>query len=128
MILPDRPLVDRLCEKFPKAGKSAKSSGRAFDALNSTADRDLVKVWEEQEAAALLGRNVRPESMDIYDIKTQKGLSQLEYCAVIKVTNCVTGPSRDEMHLRLINDEMSDAGTKGGTTLLGQGLKIEDSQ
>jgi len=67
-------LVERLCEKLPKAGKSAKSSEQAFNALSSSADQDLVRVWEEQEVAALKGRNVRPESMDIYDIKIQKGL------------------------------------------------------
>jgi hypothetical protein len=65
--------VDRLCEKFPKAGKSVKSSERAFDSLNRTADPELVKVWKEQEASAVRGRNEHPESMDIYDIKIQKG-------------------------------------------------------
>ena len=76
IILPDRHLVDRLCEKFPKAGKSAKSSERAFAALDDTADRSLAQVWGEQEASALLGRNVCPESMDIYDIKIQKGFAE----------------------------------------------------
>jgi hypothetical protein len=76
-ILTDRPLsVDRLCEKLPKAGKSVKNSERAFEALNSTADPKLVKVWEEQEAAAVRGRNDNPGSMDIYDIKVQKGAEQ----------------------------------------------------
>ena len=69
-------LVEKLCEKFLKAEKSVKSSKETFDALNNTADRDLVRVWEQQEAGALSGRNVRPESMDIYDIKIQKGFSQ----------------------------------------------------
>jgi hypothetical protein len=66
--------VNRLCEKYLKARKSAKISKLAFDALSSTADRDLVQVWKEQEAAALAGRNSQPESMDIYDIKIHKGL------------------------------------------------------
>lgn len=50
------------------------NSERAFEALNSSADADLVKAWEEQETAALAGRNAHPESMDIYDIKIQQGL------------------------------------------------------
>ena len=53
-------------------------SERSFDALNRSADQTLVKIWEEQEAAALKGRNGRPESMDIYDIKIQKGSEQPE--------------------------------------------------
>jgi len=73
-----QPSVDRLCEKFPKAGKSVTHSERSFDALNRSADQTLVKIWEEQEAAALKGRNGRPESMDIYDIKIQKGSEQPE--------------------------------------------------
>jgi hypothetical protein len=32
------------------------------------------------------------------------------------------------MQLQLMSDERTNAGTKGGTTLIGQGLKIEDSQ
>jgi hypothetical protein len=51
-----------------------KNSERAFDALNISADPDLVKVWEGQEAAALAGRNEHPASMDIYDFKVEKGL------------------------------------------------------
>ena len=71
------PPVDRLCEKLPKARKSAENSEQAFHALNSTADPELVKVWDEQEAAAMMGRNDNPGSMDIYDIKVQKGVEQL---------------------------------------------------
>ena len=66
-------LVDRLCEKFPKAGKSVKSSEQAFDLLNCSADPELIRVWKEQEESAVMGRNVHPESMDIYNIKIQKG-------------------------------------------------------
>jgi hypothetical protein len=51
-----------------------KSSEQAFDALNSSANPELVRVWEEQEVAAMAGRNNHPGSMDIYDIKVQKGL------------------------------------------------------
>jgi hypothetical protein len=57
-----------------KARKSVQSSEQAFESLSGTADQDLVQVWKEQEAAALMGRDARPESMDIYDIKLQKGL------------------------------------------------------
>jgi hypothetical protein len=32
------------------------------------------------------------------------------------------------MQLQLMNDERASVATKGGTTLIGQGLKIEDSQ
>jgi hypothetical protein len=118
--------VDRLCEKFLKARKSAKSSGQEFIALSNTADQYLVKVWKEQETAALAGRNARPESMDIYDIKIQKGFEHWNH--LIAVTNYIPGPSKDEMQLQLMNDEITKAGTKGGATLIGQGLKIEDSQ
>ena len=40
----------------------------------------------------------------------------------------ILGPSKNEMQLQLMNDERTTAGAKGGTTLIGQGLKIEDSQ
>jgi hypothetical protein len=95
--------------------------------LNRTADPALVKVWEEQEVSALKARNARPESMDIYDIKIQKGFS-INNISLIRTTNHIPGPSKDEMQLLLMNDERSTAGTKGGTTLIGQGLKIEDTQ
>jgi hypothetical protein len=32
------------------------------------------------------------------------------------------------MQLQLMNDENANAGTKGGATIIAQGLKIEDSQ
>jgi hypothetical protein len=80
MFCSDLALVERLCEKFPKAEKSVKSSERAFDALSSSTDQDLVSVWKEQEATALIRRNAHPESMDIYDIKIQKGLSGQIIC------------------------------------------------
>lgn len=94
--------------------------------MSSTADQDLVQVWKEQEAAALMDRNIRPEAMDIYDIKVQKGLNCLNLRDV--ATNCIPGPSKDEMQLQLMNDESANAGTKGGATTISQGLKIEDSQ
>ena len=94
--------------------------------MNSTADQDLVQVWKEQEAAAWMGRNIRPELMDIYDIKVQKGLSGLNRLDV--ATDHIAGPSKDEMQLQLMNDESANAGTKGGATIIGQGLKIQDSQ
>jgi hypothetical protein len=94
--------------------------------LSGTADEDLVQVWKEQEAAALMGRNIRPESMDIYDIKVQKGLNGLDRPDM--ATNRIPGPSKDEMQLQLMNDESANVGTKGGVTIIGQGLKIEDSQ
>ena len=97
MICSDSTLVERLCEKFPKAEKSVKSSERAFDALSSTADQDLVSFWKEQEAAALQGRNMHPELMDIYDIKIQKGLNGRD--PLLAVANCIQGPSKDEMQL-----------------------------
>jgi len=53
-----------------------KNSKRAFNTLNSSADPDLVTAWEEQEVVALRERNKNLESMDIYDIKVQKGLEQ----------------------------------------------------
>jgi hypothetical protein len=31
-------------------------------------------------------------------------------------TNCIPGPSKDEMQLQLMNDESANAGTKGGAT------------
>ena len=43
-------------------------------------------------------------------------------------TYCIPGPSKDEMQLQLMNDESTTGGTKRGATLIGQGLKIEDSQ
>jgi len=43
-------------------------------------------------------------------------------------TNCIPGPSKDEMQLQLMNDKSTNTGTKGGVAIIGQGLKIEDSQ
>jgi len=48
-------------------------------------------------------------------------------CLIIAI-NGVLGPSKDEMQLQLMNNERINASTKGGVTLIGQGLKIEDSQ
>jgi hypothetical protein len=44
------------------------------------------------------------------------------------VTDSIPGPSKEEMQLQLMNDERTGAGTKGGATLIGQGLKVEESQ
>jgi hypothetical protein len=43
-------------------------------------------------------------------------------------TDCIPGPSKDEMQLQLMTDESTNAGTKGGAAIIGQGLKIENSQ
>jgi hypothetical protein len=64
--------------------------------------------------------------MDIYDIKVKKGLRH-QNCLIV-ITNCIPGPSKEEMQLQLMNDERTKAGAKGGATLIGQGLQIEDSQ
>jgi hypothetical protein len=44
------------------------------------------------------------------------------------MTNNILGPSKDEMQLQLMSNERTPAGAKGAAALLGQGLKIEDSQ
>jgi len=43
-------------------------------------------------------------------------------------TDSISGPSKEEMQLQLMNNERASAGTKGGVTLIGQGLKVEESQ
>ena len=48
--------------------------------------------------------------------------------AVIMAADHSAGPSKEEMQLQLLNDKRTDAGTKGCATLVGQGLKIEESQ
>src|SRR5882762_11070650 len=48
--------------------------------------------------------------------------------SLITTTDCIPGPSKDEMQLLLMNDERASVGTKGATTLIGNGLKIEESQ
>jgi hypothetical protein len=48
--------------------------------------------------------------------------------SLIGMTNCIPGPSKDEMQLLLMNDERASVGTKGATTSIGDGLKIEESQ
>ena len=58
------------------------SSEQAFKGLCRTADKDLVRVWEEQEAVAISRRDMHPESMDIYDIKVQKGLRH-QHCLIM---------------------------------------------
>jgi hypothetical protein len=40
----------------------------------------------------------------------------------------IVGPSKDEMQLQLMNNERITIGAKGGATLIGQGLKVEESQ
>jgi hypothetical protein len=44
------------------------------------------------------------------------------------MANNILGPSKDEMQLQLMSSKRSSAGAKGAAALLGQGLKIEDSQ
>jgi hypothetical protein len=44
------------------------------------------------------------------------------------MANDILGPSKDEMQLQLMSNERTAVGAKGAAVLLGQGLKIEDSQ
>jgi hypothetical protein len=74
-----------------------------------------------------MGRNAQPESMDIYDLKLHKGLHRSSPL-IVAADCCILGPSKDDMQLQLMNDESPNAGTKGGATIIGQGLKIKESQ
>jgi hypothetical protein len=47
---------------------------------------------------------------------------------VVAANKIMLGPSKDEMQLQLMNDERTTARSKGGATLIGHGLKIEESQ
>jgi hypothetical protein len=69
----DDNAVTRLYKKKAEAKKSAKESQEDFAALNDSADPVLIKAWSEQEAEAQANRNHDEESMDIYDIKIEKG-------------------------------------------------------
>jgi hypothetical protein len=66
-------LVSWVCKKYADATTSAKTSEEDFAALNDSTDPALVKVWAEQEAEAQRNRSQDEESMDIYDIKIDKG-------------------------------------------------------
>jgi hypothetical protein len=56
-----------------EAIKSARDSQGDFAALNDSADPALIRAWSEQEATAQAERNWHEESMDIFDIKIEKG-------------------------------------------------------
>jgi hypothetical protein len=56
-----------------EATKSVTDSEEDFAALNDSADPALIKAWSEQEAEAQANRSRDEASMDIYDIKIEKG-------------------------------------------------------
>jgi hypothetical protein len=70
-------LVDRLCKKLPVAIDSAKEAKEAFQVITDTADPLKVSEWTQQAEEAKVNRNVDPEAMDIYDMKTTPGWSMI---------------------------------------------------
>jgi hypothetical protein len=66
-------LVFRLCRKYAEAVKGVKDSEEDFSSLSGSADPQLVQRWATEEAEALRNRDLKEDSMDIFDIKIGKG-------------------------------------------------------
>lgn len=58
---------------MPKAATEAKTSEAAFLTLNDSSNPELVKKWAADEVAAQAGRNDNPGTMDIFDMKVDRG-------------------------------------------------------
>lgn len=121
-------LVLRLCKKLRKATVAEKESRDDFDNINSSADPMMVQQWAEEEAKAFRNRDTDEEAMDIFDIKVCKGGRSVTCCFVWSFFMHDSAPSKAEYHLNLLKEESEASGRRGSSTLLAQGLKIEESQ
>jgi hypothetical protein len=89
----------------------------------------LIRAWSEQEATAQAERNRDEESMDIFDIRIEKG--ELPYYIFGNqglLTPDWLGPSKADLQLQLLEEERLSTGRRGSSGLLAQALKIEESQ
>jgi hypothetical protein len=64
-----------LCRKYKAAVAGVAESMSAFESLNESADPDLVIEWLEDERIAQAERSEDPTSMDVYEVKLEKGKS-----------------------------------------------------
>jgi hypothetical protein len=89
----------------------------------------MVERWREEEAEAYRNRDEDEKSMDIFDIKACKGI--VNFMTIGKVVSSfisTPAPTKAEFELNLLTEERNSDGRKGSTSLLAQGLKIEEMQ
>ena len=125
--LPYDPVL-HLCKKLGKATIAAKESRVDFDNINDSADPVMVQKWAEEEAKAFRNRDTDEEAMDIFDIKVCKGEFSVTCCLIWLVFMHELASTKAEYHLNLLKEESEASGRRGSSTLLAQGLKIEELQ
>jgi hypothetical protein len=112
-----------LAQKHKKAVAGSSDSQKAFDALNSSIDKQIQDLWSAAEEKALRRRDRHEEAMDIYDVTAEKGWTSY---TPWPISDARLAPSRAQIQLQLAEEE--DAPMRGVTTWLACGIKIEETQ
>jgi len=104
-----------------------------FQRLTKSADPKDVKEWTRQAEQAEKDRLHNVEAMDIYNAKTHTRECSFQkiICKCIdhlSVPGLAIAPGRATVQAELIEDEQKSGQSKGMTSWLATGLKIEEAQ
>lgn len=98
-----------------------------FEELSTAASPAALAKWREQEAAAMEDRLEDVRAMDIFEVSTDKGAFPVTSQAYT-LPNHHSAPSRAANHLRMAQEEAAGGHQRGATTMIAEGIKIEEIQ
>ena len=97
--------------------------------MTKSADPDQVAAWTKQAATAERDRLIRVEAMDIYNTQVHTREFQIHLTdGQVAFPDHLTAPSRATLQTKLIKHEQQTGQSKGVTSWLATGLKIEEAQ
>ncbi|KAG2070588.1 hypothetical protein BDR04DRAFT_1155434 [Suillus decipiens] len=135
-----RPVAKFLSRKLKEAIKGAAESKLAFDNLNKTAQPDMVILWKEEEVITHANRAEDPAAMDIYEVRSDHMVVQLQQensrsctCCRLKIALTIwssTPPVDEELPLGSQPDKLHTQITRFlemAPTYLGGDVDVNDS-
>lgn len=101
-------------------------SAEAFGSLTKRLKKH-TRRWLKAERHAQSKRSTDCTVMDIYDTVTVKGMYHIQ-CIIDALLMCIEAPSLAEIQQKLIAEEAGDSGSRGETSWIASGMKIQELQ
>lgn len=116
----------RISSKLKTAVGVLQEADNALNAIQISATPAQISKWRDQETKARNERWDNPNAMDIYNVKISRGL----HSSHLEMLNAdpVQGVTKAQQQIKLLERERARNELKGQSTLLAEGLRIQEDQ
>ena len=119
--------VRRLVTKIHAARPMLDEAQAALDAICSTTPPECLSQWAIDEQHAQSTRGMDPTAMKIYNIQIKKG-NPANSAGGTQLIDFPSGVTKAQMQVRLLDEENRRNDLSGQSTLISEGLRLEEQQ